>query len=133
MGGYRAISEKTNGSPDVSKTSEKRIRSAFNLSRNLIGILSPKGMLIEVNKTALDFIGADIDEVLGRPFWETAWWSNSPNAKNILIEAIHEAQKGKVVRKSVIHFDTEETPHYIDFTITPVFDEHGHVAYLMPE
>ena len=87
--------------------SEKRYRAIFNLSREFIGLLDPDGIVIEANRTSLDFIGTDIGAIVGKPFWEGVWWSYSPDAQKTLIEAIREAKNGKFVRKEVIHLDIE--------------------------
>ena len=45
------------------------------------GLLSPDGTLLEVNQAALEAVGVARDEVVGKPFWETPWWSHSPEER----------------------------------------------------
>ena len=42
---------------------------------HFVGLLSPDGILLEANATALRAGGVTRDDVVGRPFWEGAWWS----------------------------------------------------------
>ena len=57
--------------PDQKRTGGHQSREIYDLVRGFIGLLTPEGNLLDANQSALDFIGCDLDEVVGRPFWET--------------------------------------------------------------
>jgi len=115
------------------RESERKTRAIFDLSYGFVGLLSPEGILLEVNQTALDFIGAAIPEVTGKPFWEGPWWAHSPEEQGRLRDAIQRAARGETLRYETTHADVEGTIHIVDFSLKPVFDEEGKVALLIPE
>ncbi|GEM_PF-1207587 len=113
--------------------SERRFRGIFNQSLQMVGLLDTNGRLTEVNQTALDLIGASLNQVQGRLFWETPWWNHDPALQTQLQEAISDALEGKLVRFMARHPSAQGTMHYVDFSIKPVFDEHNKVCLLIPE
>lgn len=96
------------------------------------GILTPEGMVIDINRTALETVGLRLEDVQGRPFEDTPWWSASEASQQRLREALTEAAQGRTVR-----YDTQIQYRpgdcaTIDFGITPIFDAEGQVTYLVP-
>ena len=43
------------------------------------GVMSVDGTLLEANRLSLEACGYTKDEVIGKKFWECAWWSPSPD------------------------------------------------------
>ncbi len=82
------------------KQSDRKFRAIFNQSFQFIGLLTPQGILLEVNQTALDFAGVQAEDVIGRPFWEEPWWSTS-EAQDQLKAGIPQAAAGDFVRYEV--------------------------------
>ncbi|HUF26851.1 MAG TPA: PAS domain S-box protein [Gemmatimonadaceae bacterium] len=112
---------------------ELRFRALFDHTFQLTGLLTPDGTLIEANRTALDLIGADRQQVVGRPFWDTPWWEDSEENRARVRDAVTRAARGEFVR-----FETEVRraggePMCIDFSLKPVADETGRVVLLIPE
>jgi PAS domain S-box-containing protein len=90
-------------------------------------------VLIEANRAALEFSGIKEPDVIGRPFWETPWWTHSVQLQEKLREAVGQAAAGKFVRFEATHLSKDKTLHYIDFSLKPVKDESGKVTFLIPE
>lgn len=112
---------------------EQRFQAIFHETYQFIGLLTPTGTVIETNQAALKFAGLKLEDVAGRPFWETPWWSHSPVAQKKLRSAIYQATRGKFIR-----FETETCGKggqlvTIDFSLKPVFDSRGNVTMLIPE
>ncbi|NJP20781.1 MAG: response regulator, partial [Hydrococcus sp. CRU_1_1] len=59
--------------------SEQKFRAIFDRTFQFIGLLEVDGTVIECNQTSLDFAGLKLEDVVGRPFWETPWWSERPS------------------------------------------------------
>ncbi|HAX75444.1 MAG TPA: hypothetical protein DCY88_06365 [Cyanobacteria bacterium UBA11372] len=55
--------------------SERKFRAIFNNTFQFTGLLTPDGTLLEANQTALDFCGIESSDAVGRPFWESRWWT----------------------------------------------------------
>ncbi|MHB8765249.1 MAG: PAS domain S-box protein, partial [Deferrisomatales bacterium] len=72
-------------------------------------------------------------DVLGRPFWDTPWWSHSPRLQERLRRAVAGAARGEFVRFEATHPGADGVIAYIDFSLKPVRDEAGAVEFLIPE
>ena len=113
--------------------SERRFRGIFNSTFQFLGLLTPKGTVLEANQTALDLIGARAEDVLGRPFAETPWWAHSAAEQAKLGDAILRAARGETVRFETSHPSADGQVRHVDFNIKPVRDAHGRVVQLVPE
>ncbi len=113
---------------------ERWFRAIFDRTFQLMGLLTPDGILLEANRTALEFIGAHRDAVVGRPFAETPWWSGSPESKARIEQAIRAAAAGDFVRFETEHSGADGRTMAVDFSLTPVRDApDGPVVLLIPE
>jgi len=112
---------------------EQRLSAILDQTFQFIGLMKPDGILIEANKSALEFSGASAASVRNVPFWETPWWSHSPELQQRLREAVKRAAQGEFVRMEVTHLAANGELHWIDFSLKPVKDETGKVIFLIPE
>jgi PAS domain S-box-containing protein len=115
------------------RLSEARRKALFDHTFSLIGLLAPDGTVLDVNKTALDFIGALPEEIVGRPFWHTPWWKESPESAGKLRMGLEEAARGRFVRFEAEHRGADGEVATVDFSLTPVRGEDGRVEFLIPE
>jgi len=113
--------------------SERRFRAIFNSTYQFIGLLDPEGTTLETNQTALDFIGLTNADVVGKPFWETPWWTHSPQLQKRLKDGIMEAAHGKLVRFEAEHTSKEGQTAVIDFSLKPILNEQGETVLIIPE
>jgi PAS domain S-box-containing protein len=112
---------------------QRLFRAVFDHTFQFMGILSPEGILLDANKTALTFIDAKREDVIGQPFWETAWWTGNPEVQKKLQEAVADAAKGQLVRFDAQHISPDGKSVFVDFSLTPVLDATGKVVLLVPE
>ncbi len=115
------------------RESEQKFRMLFDQSYDFVGLLSPDGTLLDVNGTALEFAGSSKESVLNRPFWETVWWSHSPETQQQLRAAIAQAASGQTVKFETTHPAADGNLHTFDISLCPIFDDQGRVALLVPE
>lgn len=115
------------------KESERRIRALYDQTFQFIGLMTPDGTLIEANRTALRFSGIELSDVLNKPFWQTPWWTHSPELQEKLRQAIKKVAQGEFFRFEVTHLDKDGVLHYVDFSLKPVKDKSGKVVYMIPE
>ncbi|MDJ0687114.1 MAG: CBS domain-containing protein [Xenococcaceae cyanobacterium MO_188.B32] len=115
------------------RESEQKFRAIFNQTFQFIGLLEPNGNVIEANQTALDFVGLTPADVVGKPFWETPWWTMSVEIQQRLKKAIERSATGEFVRFEVDHLGTDNRLVTVDFSLTPVKDKTGKVVMLIPE
>lgn len=96
-----------------------------------IGVLDLTGTLTQVNRPALTAGGLSRADVIGKKFWQAAWWSYSEESVARLKRSIVQARKGNVVR-----YDTEvlmagDTMMTIDFMLSPIHDSEGEVVNIV--
>jgi PAS domain S-box-containing protein len=121
----RDISEK--------KAAEIKFRAVFDQTYGFIGLLRPDGIIQDYNKSALDFAGVNLNDVVGKPLWETAIWSHDPTSQDTLKQAIAQAAAGEFVRfESKVPSSSGELFDF-DVSIKPVIDQYGKVGLLIPE
>ena len=74
------------------EATERRFRTLFDSGFQPKLLLDSKGLVIEVNRAALEAVAADDGaEIRGRPAWEVLWWGHDPAAVPRLKQAIAEA------------------------------------------
>ena len=110
---------------------EEFLRQVLDSLFIFVGVLTPTGILIETNQTPVAMAGLTREDVLGKPFAETYWWSYSTQAQETIREAIVRAQQGIQV-----HFDipvqVQGGDHItIDLSLTPLRDHTGTITHLV--
>ena len=114
---------------------EKLARIALDEMHQFVAVLDTTGTLLEINRAALEGGGLTREDVEGKPFWETFWWTVSPKAQADLRDAIRRAAAGEEIRYDVEVYGRSGGKETIimDFSIKPVRDVGGRVVFLLPE
>ncbi len=113
--------------------SERKFRAIFNQTFQLSGLLSPDGTILEINQTAIDFLGFDYTDGLGRLLWDLPWKVPNPEILEKGKAAIAEAAEGRFVRHEGSVIDPDGKERTLDYSLKPVFDEVGQVIWLIAE
>ncbi len=64
------------------RASEERLRAIYDGTYEYIGLLSPDGTLLEANRASLEFGDSTRGDLVGRPFWETVWFVQTPGRRS---------------------------------------------------
>jgi len=115
------------------KENERKTRGILDQSFGFIGLMTTDGILVEANRSALEFAGVEELDVLGKPFWETPWWTHSPGLQERLRRSVEKVARGEFDRFEATHTAADGTLHYVDFSLKPVKDESGKVVFMIPE
>ena len=115
------------------QTSERKFRAVFNQTFELMGLISLDGTVLDVNQAALDAVSTQSQAVVGKPFWETPWWTYSLEVQNQLKAAIEQAVGGQVTRYDVPFHNATGDLCTLDFSLKPVFDQNEQVVVLVAE
>jgi PAS domain S-box-containing protein len=116
------------------KEGQQKLSAILDNTFLLQGLLDPEGRLMEANNTARAFAGVEMTDVIGKWFWETAWWTHSPAEQEKLRQAIQRIRQGQVsVRYETVLPDHTATLHVMDFSVRAVRAEDGRLRYLMVE
>ncbi|NOX33228.1 MAG: response regulator [Deltaproteobacteria bacterium] len=110
-----------------------KLRSLFNQSFQLTGILSPSGVLEEINQSWLDFGGCSLDDVAYKPFWHAPWWRHDPKAWQQLKNSVKKATKGGFVRYETTSISRDGEIRNIDISLKPVVNPAGDMALIIAE
>lgn len=97
-----------------------------------VGLMTTEGILIEANRSALAVAGLNSQDVIGKPFEQTYWWAYSPQVQEQLRTAISRAARGEASRYDVRVRTGEDQFIDIDFSLQPLRDETGKIAFLIP-
>jgi PAS domain S-box-containing protein len=112
---------------------EARLRTIFATSYTYQGLLAINGTLLDANATSLSGIGATLDQVVGKPFWQTTWFTGTPDMPDAVKAAISAVASGETVRQE-IHVNLPVGGwRWFDFQMRPVRDEEGNVVAIVPE
>lgn len=111
---------------------EKSFRRVLDNIFSFVGVLTLDGTLIEANRTALNAAALKPEDVLGRPFEHTYWWSYSTAVQTQLRTAIAQAAAGETVRYDVRVRLSSDRFITIDFALVPLLNGDNQVEYLIP-
>ena len=116
------------------RDSEQKLRKVIDgLGPNtFLGLMTADGVLIEANRPGLVVAGLRAEDVLGKPFDQTFWWSHSEPVREQLRAAMARAAAGEPSRYEVQMRTAEDTLVWFDFSLNPVHDASGNVIYLVP-
>ncbi len=112
--------------------SEAQTRTMFETSNMYQCLLDMRGNLIDVNRTALSSIRSDLAHVIGKPFWNTPWFSGTEGMRDVIREAFASVMQGEAVRTE-LKLNLPIGERTIDFAMRPIFDEYGTVTGAVPE
>src|SRR6266851_2560374 len=96
-----------------------------------IGVLTPEGIVLEINEAPLDGAHLRREEVIGRPLAETPWWSFSPASQEQLRAAIARASTGETVLFETLVRPREGMFLHFEVVIIPHVNADHHIEYLV--
>ncbi len=110
-----------------------RLRTIFETSFGFQGLLTKKGILIDANATSLAAIGQPLDAVVGSPFWETLWFSETPGMAEYMQRAVGQVTAGAVVRQEILVNLPVGGWRWFDFAMRPIRGADGAITALVAE
>ena len=118
------------------RESERRFRAIFEHAFEAIGLLSPTGTVLEINRAGRQMTEAG-SQLIGLPLWDLPWAGSDlapdDSARERLRSAVARAAKGETVRYAAELRRSESDVRTIDISLTPIRDENGQVIYIVPE
>ena len=114
------------------QASEARLRTIFSTSFQYQGLLALDGSLLDANATSLRGIGARLEDVVGRPFWDTPWFARTPGISDVVRQGVEGAAQGRAMRQE-IRLLLPAGWRQFDFAMRPVHDRDGAVVGIVPE
>ncbi len=113
--------------------SEARMRTVFETSRQLQGLVAPDGTLLDANLASLAAIGARLQDVVGKPFWDAPWFSATPGMAELVRAAVAAAAAGREGVRQEIELHLPDGRHVYEFAMRPLRDARGAVFAVVPD
>ncbi len=110
-----------------------KLRSLFDQSFQYIVILSPSGIIEEMNQNIIRFSGCSADEILYRPFWEAIWWQHDAGVQAQIKAMTQRVINGESLRQEVTATSQQGRIGIIDLSLKPVLQPSGGVAFIIAE
>ncbi|MFA1611249.1 PAS domain S-box protein [Halobellus rubicundus] len=109
--------------------SERRFRAIFEDPNVLVGLLAPDGTVRDVNRTALEYVDAEREELIGAAFRETPWWPET--SRPDVDEWIERAASGAYVEFESKHPVPGGDSVFVEGMFRPVTDDEGAVTAIV--
>jgi PAS domain S-box-containing protein len=110
---------------------ERRYEAVFDDPNILVGLIATDGTVLDINETAMGYVDADLEEVIGEPFWTTPWFDHDETTRAEVREWVERAANGEYVESEVDLVDPAGEPYTIEGVIRPVTDADGEVVSLL--
>lgn len=112
--------------------SDERFRAVFNQQFQFMAILSPEGILLDVNDLPLSTTVITREQVLGKLFWETLWWENLPEMQaGWKLRLEQAARTGEPVLTEDTYKAADGVTRIADASVTAVKDADGNVEFFI--
>ena len=112
--------------------SQAQLRTIFETSYQMQGLLTLDGTLLDANATSLAVIGAELADVVGKPFWDTPWFTATPGMPEKMRAAVLAAAHGENFREE-LSIQVPAGLRSYDFSVRPIRDRQGFVIAIVPE
>ena len=114
------------------RASERRSQALFDSSFQIMGLLSPDGRVLALNRSACALAGLPAEALIGRRAWEFRGWARTDELAEGFRQSIGKAASGRFVRYET-DVIADGVTRVMDVTIKPVFDDRGAVTVLVVE
>ncbi|MES2696218.1 MAG: ATP-binding protein [Verrucomicrobiota bacterium] len=113
------------------RENERRLRNTLDNLFVFVGLCEPDGTLVEINRSALEAAGCRREDVIGKLFHQTLWWTFSPDVQKRLLGVLQEAANGKVARFDIENRIADGNLITVDFCCGPLRDVDGGITHLV--
>ena len=113
--------------------SEQRFHAIFDQAFQFLALLTPTGILLEANNTALEFCKLSREDVVNRMIWDLPAFNDSLESQARLKGAIEDARAGSFIRYEEDLRNPEGSIVTFDLSIRPMLDDAGRVTQLIVE
>ncbi|MDJ0833062.1 MAG: PAS domain S-box protein [Gammaproteobacteria bacterium] len=116
------------------RESEARYRIAFDQQYQFICLLDADGVALEVNDLPLKIGKIQRDQVVGRPFWQAAFWEQMPEIQEVWQQRFAALKKDfQPIRDTEPFMDADGGIHYAQSTTSAILDDEHNLKYILIE
>ena len=110
---------------------EERASAILNNLISFVTLMTPDGIVVEVNESTLATAKLEASDVVGKHFWETYWWSHDADARDELRLCVLRAAQGERVRHDTTVRTSGDGRIAVANLLAPVLDESGTVTHVV--
>ncbi|NJO16868.1 MAG: EAL domain-containing protein [Thioploca sp.] len=113
---------------------ERNFQTIFDNAFQLMILLTPEGILQEINQTALKFFKINSEMIIGFLLWEIPWIKSLPQTQTVFQTAIMQATQGEFTHCEVkIPLDKPDEGGIVNFSFTPLMNTAGEIEWILME
>ena len=124
------ITERTERERELTRI-KRQYETVFADPNILVAHIDTDGTLVDVNPTAMEYVDADRDDVLGEPFRETPWFDHSAAAREAVDARIDRARSGEYAEFEGDRVRPNGEPYAVEGVFRPVTDDDGAVVSIL--
>ncbi|WP_224448025.1 PAS domain S-box protein [Haloprofundus salilacus] len=110
---------------------ERQYEAVFEDPNILVGLLESDGTVLDINQTAMEYIEADLEAVIGESFWETPWWGDDDGIQDDVCEWTGRASAGEYVDFEADLTRPDGEPYTLSGYFRPVTNDDGEVVSII--
>lgn len=113
--------------------SEHRFREVFNQTFQFMGLLSPDGIVLDINQVAREISNLHPEIVLNHPIWEAPCWQSNAQSRLWLKGAVLGASQGETLRSELQARSSRGGVWWFDVSVKPLRNGDGSIPLLIVE
>jgi PAS domain S-box-containing protein len=125
-----ALSRQAAAALEVAAEANAKLRAFFEQGANFAALTRCDGAVLEVNRAAVALAAFDMDELIGRKFWECGWWNRSVDVSEKVKAGIALAASGGRFREELRYAAADSVDRVVDLTLAPVMNSSGLVLFV---
>ncbi|MBX0298298.1 hybrid sensor histidine kinase/response regulator [Haloarcula nitratireducens] len=110
---------------------ERQYQAIFHDPNILVGLIDTDGTVLDINETAMDYVEMLHEDVIGMPFWETAWFDHSASLQEEVKTWVDRAMDGEYVEFETDLVRPTGEPYTVEGVFRPVTNDDGEVVSLI--
>jgi PAS domain S-box-containing protein len=114
------------------RTNAAQLKAILETTNQYQALLDLEGTLVFANAVAMSAVAAKPEDVLGIPFWDTAWFSATPGVRDTIESAFRTAAGGGTWRGEV-QLDLPAGERHFDIALRPVSGQRETVTAILAE
>jgi PAS domain S-box-containing protein len=131
IGSNADIDDQLKGKEDLQEAVAK-FGALFDQSSVFAGIMSLDGTVLEANRIFLEACGYGAEEVMGKKFWDCAWWRGSKEIQNDIRNAMPQVAAGIPYLKTSSYWVADGSQRMVDLALHPIRNDAGEVIFIYP-
>lgn len=113
--------------------SEQRFKAIFDQSFQMTTLISPKGVILDVNQPAQDFDGLSKDDIVGKYLWDIGDIKQHEATRNRIQQEMSRAGKGEQRRFEMAFRGLDGAKHWLDISLKPYLNTKGGMEFVIGE